>query len=464
MKIELFKKITNESFQEDIMELITLCDHEFVPHLSARSSTTQGDLLPGKKDSKVPKAYFENIMSQNNLLAIEDGKVIGFMSFKKEYVCENIDPKYSPNLYVTTVIVHPSHRNHGITTKFYNELMKIFKKHYIFTRTWSTNTGHIRILSSLNFHSHCYLNNDRGEGIDTVYFRYDPDVRNLRQYIRQYKLEGNIYFSFVLTIITIICIIFWSQSKTDEGDELWLAFATSLLASLLCLVSDTLIKIRDSKNDTFIAKFKDFGITDIHFDKSQVLEKLIPNCRDEIWISGYRLIMTSKVPFRNSLITACKRAKNLKIKILICPPWTEIYKKTYGNEDTTANYLLVFRDLCECKEQYGIDLQIRIATHPIFSDTYKVDDRFITGSYLNCTDMYKNAITAKDFFTLDVEGSENKLFKIYYDDYMSIWDDAEEEINVDKIYKQIKNIKDFHKFTTKERFDILQSCIETIIK
>jgi ribosomal protein S18 acetylase RimI-like enzyme len=40
----------------------------------------------------------------------------------------------------------------------------------IFTRTWSTNTAHISILKKYNFREIHRIENDRGEGIDTVYF------------------------------------------------------------------------------------------------------------------------------------------------------------------------------------------------------------------------------------------------------------------------------------------------------
>ena len=461
MRIKLFAKVTDEKYKKNILDLLTLCDKEFIPPLSARSSTTQADLSPAEEQG-IPTEYFNNIINQNNILAIEDGEVVGFMSFKKNYVCENISVEYTPNLYVTTVIVHPDYRHQGIANKFYDKLMDNFPKHYIFTRTWSTNTGHLRILTMLGFHGHAFLSDDRGVGIDTVYYRYEPKHNTLKQLISQYRLGGNIFFSVILAIISAICIIFWVYSKTDMARELMLAIATSLMASFLCLVSDTYLKIRESKNDSFISKFKDFGIENLHFDKSEVLETLIPKCRDEIWISGYRLIMTSKPPFRSALVLACKRSKNLKMKILCVPPWSEVYKNTYGDDDTTANYMIVFKDLCECVKTQGLKLEVRFVNRTIFNDTYKVDNRFITGPYLNCTDRYKNKITAKDFFTLDVDGKEKKLYKILYDDYMAVWDEAENSLNIEKFTQKTAGIKDFKNLTYEQRLEILLSSLEKI--
>ncbi len=336
--------------------------------------------------------------------------------------------------------------------------MKKYKHHYIFTRTWSSNSGHLRILNALKFHQHCYLSNDRGPGIDTVYYRFDPNKNTIKEYIKQYRLGGNIFFSTLLLIISIICLLLWNNSKTDESRELWIAISTSLMASFLCLISDTYIKIRESKNDTFISKFKNFGIEDLHFDKSEVLIKLIPQCREELWISGYRLIMTSKPAFREVIIKACKHAKNLNIRLLIIPSWSETYKLTYGEDDSSINYLIIFKDLINCFETENINLEIRFANHPLFNDTYKVDNRFITGSFLNCMDKFNTHITAKDFFTLDIIGQETQLYKLIKDDYLSVWDLAEYQLDNAIFSNKIKKIENFHALSASERLELIQSC------
>ena len=62
------------------------------------------------------------------------------------------------------------------------------------------------------------------------------------------------------------------------------------------------------------------------------------------------------------------------------------------------NHVRLLRDLGECVEHYGLQLEVRLSEKPVFNDTYKVDDRFITGPYLNCLDQKYHRITAKDFF------------------------------------------------------------------
>ena len=458
MRIKFYRKINNQKIRQGIYDLLVACDNEFIPPLSARNSTTQTNLTDSSTSSAGITDYFNNVMRQNTLVVIEKKEVVAFMSFRENYVCENISRDNCPNVYVSTVIVHPAFRHQGIANKLYDRLLAIYPRHYIFTRTWSTNNGHTRILRAIGFSEHCYLHNDRGEGIDTVYYRYKSKKLSLREYITQYRLSGNILFSVLLTVFSIGFIFAWLYLKEGIAQELMLAIATSLMASLLCLLSDTFLKIRESRNDEFISKLKDFGIENLHFNKSETLEKLIPSCRNEIWISGYRLIMTSKPTFRNALVMACKRSHNLNVKLLVVPPWTVTYDKTYGQEDTTANYLVVLRDLCECVEKYNLNLEVRFADHPLFSDTYNDDDRFITGPYLNCIDRYKNRITAKDFFSLDVVGTNKDLYNIIYNDYMTVWCEAYAELNVQALTERLKSIPDVRALTKQERIQILKDC------
>lgn len=171
MEIIYLKKIENENYKQDILNLLSLCDSEFVPSLSSRNSTTQKNLIVNNSLSSIPKDYFENLLKQQTLVCEEDGKVVAFMSFNENYVCSCIDSSLLPNKYITTVIVHPSFRKKGICGKFYDYMLSNFCCN-LFTRTWSTNSGHTSILLSKGFALHATLKDDRGKGIDTVYFSH----------------------------------------------------------------------------------------------------------------------------------------------------------------------------------------------------------------------------------------------------------------------------------------------------
>lgn len=458
MVIRFMKHIKNRHVLDGIMELLTLCNYEFVPPLSCRNSTTQSLLSNQNDDAAVPYAYFENIRVQSVFVALENGNVVGFMSFKKNYYSSEIPTTMTPNVYITTVIVHPHYRNQGITNKLYSALLERFTGYHVFTRTWSTNLGHTRILSSRKFYEFRRLKDDRGEGIDTVYYHHAPASRTRFQIIQQYRLTGNLMFLLLLVVLTVIFLVAWLL--TQNGDilhELSIAFSTSLIASALCLLSDMILKYRESKNDEYINTLKSFGIENLQFHKDELLEQIIPKCSSEIWISGYRLIMTAKASFLEALVAACRNHPGIQIKVLTVAPWSETFRLVYGNEDVTDNYMKVFGTLCRCVKDYHIHLEIRMTDKPIFNDTYKVDERFVTGPYLHCVSENNTKITAKDFFSLDINDPRKVLFGIISKDYMAVWDDANCALDCSGFYDVCQSeMEGIYKYSKEEKLALLK--------
>lgn len=458
MVIRYIKHIKNKHILDGIMELLTLCDHEFVPPLSSRNSTTQSMLSGAHTHSAIPYEYFENIRFQPAFVVTENGDVVGFMSIKKNYVSPEIPPNMTPNVYITTVIVHPRYRNQGITNRLYCALLERFVGYHIFTRTWSTNDGHTRILSSRKFYEYCRLEDDRGDGIDTVYYHHAPISRTKLQIIQQYRLTGSFVFLSLLVCLTAVFLIIWLL--TPGGGvfhELSIAFSTSLIASALCLLSDSVLKYRESKNDEYINTLKSFGIENLQFHKDELLEDIIPKCSHEIWISGYRLIMTAKASFLEAMTEACRKHPGLKIKVLTVSPWSETFRLVYGEEDVTNNYLKVFYTLCQCMEEKNISVEIRMTEKPIFNDTYKVDDRFVTGPYLHCLSRNNQKITAKDFFSLDINDPRKELFGIISKDYMAVWNSASCVMDCAGFYAQCRELGErIREYSKEEKLALLK--------
>ena len=104
-------------------------------------------------------------MSNDNLL--------GFVSFRHDYNVESLSD-YSPCTYLSTIAVNPKFRGEKVATKLYdfmiNEVPKKYPSKYLVTRTWSTNEIHIKLLKNLNFNLVKTVDNQRGGGIDTVYY------------------------------------------------------------------------------------------------------------------------------------------------------------------------------------------------------------------------------------------------------------------------------------------------------
>lgn len=170
MIIEHHERLTDEHLLEGVWELLCRYDHAFVPPLSARENTYQQNLSNYDVKSPTPKKYFEELKGQSFLIAVEGGRVVGFMSYRPNYIIEDLNNEET--MYVTTIIVEEEQRGKGITTTFYNTLFsRLTKGETVTTRTWSTNDSHIRILFKLGFREIKHIEGSRGEGLDTVYYQ-----------------------------------------------------------------------------------------------------------------------------------------------------------------------------------------------------------------------------------------------------------------------------------------------------
>lgn len=174
MEFLIFDVALKEKYSKDIFKMLSEGDREFVPPLSSRTSTTQNNLssdtVPENSDGV--KMYFDGMMEQKLLGCTENGKLLGFVSFRENYTCDHIDESTFPNIYISTLIVSPEARGRGLTKKMYSHLFEvIYADRSVFTRTWSTNGAHIAILEKFGFVNTVCLKNDRGQGIDTVYFK-----------------------------------------------------------------------------------------------------------------------------------------------------------------------------------------------------------------------------------------------------------------------------------------------------
>ena len=170
MEIRVLNKIEQESIYEDAYTMLEAADDEFVPPLSARNSSTQKDLKNSAKSGSIAR-YFEQLKDQRFAAAFEDGKLIAFVSYRENYFCPHVPPECVPNIYLSTLVVSPAARGKGVTKALYGHLFSEYKHAHIFTRTWSTNIAHIKILQFYGFQTIEVLENDRGNGIDTIYFQ-----------------------------------------------------------------------------------------------------------------------------------------------------------------------------------------------------------------------------------------------------------------------------------------------------
>ena len=160
MEVILLSREEKETYAAQILAILAICDKDFVPPLSARF------------DTDWENAYFAGMKAGEILAAIDEGRVLGFVAYKKNYLYEDIiTPATFPNVYVGTLLVHPDARGRHLTREMYSHLFETLCPHEsLFTRTWSTNAAHIGILSRFGFSEIARIENDRAAGIDTVYF------------------------------------------------------------------------------------------------------------------------------------------------------------------------------------------------------------------------------------------------------------------------------------------------------
>ena len=170
MEMQLLTGDQIKQFEAALFRLLSDADDEFLPPLSARSSTTQSALLSGEKSVDGVSAYFTQMKQQHIFAATENDRLLGFVSFKENYTNDIIKSEHLPNIYLSTLVVSPAARGQGLTRRMYEKLFELFSDRAVLTRTWSTNNAHIRILDRFGFKTLCTLENDRGAGIDTVYF------------------------------------------------------------------------------------------------------------------------------------------------------------------------------------------------------------------------------------------------------------------------------------------------------
>lgn len=162
-----------------VWKLLIEADAEFIPPLSSRRSSIDMHLGGTDRDPDGPRAYFRELQDQWFLLARgPDGEVVGFMSYRRGHVLPFRESDRT-SCYVSTVFVGEAFRRQGITRRMYAALIREadLLGQAVATRTWSTNTGHLRLLEHLGFVVGERRADDRGQGLDTLYLVRDSSAQ-----------------------------------------------------------------------------------------------------------------------------------------------------------------------------------------------------------------------------------------------------------------------------------------------
>lgn len=266
---------------------------------------------------------------------------------------------------------------------------------------------------------------------------------SFREKLEAYHLKNTVYVIILLAVITIISILIYMEPSFRSNDviaNIALAVFTSLLASIVAITAEVYVAFRASENDRFLEDIHTFGIANLNRNKEEALRELLQDCDKEIWVSGYRLIMTANL---KEDIAASIINHGVKVKLLVCPPWETAYQLVYGEDKVMDNYFKVFYALYKAEKEYAKDkeehlVEIRFISKPIFSDTYRVDQRLISGPYMHNKDKYSNKITAKDFFSYNLV-KKSPLYDLVDGEFRTLWDEAENVVDLngfDAVYNK----------------------------
>src|SRR5690606_9214491 len=84
-------------------------------------------------------------------------------------------PEMGESNYLSTTCIKHKYRGTGLGTRLYEyvetQLPDDMKLPYITRRTWSTNYNQLHIYEKLGYELFCTIENHRGEGIHTLYYR-----------------------------------------------------------------------------------------------------------------------------------------------------------------------------------------------------------------------------------------------------------------------------------------------------
>ncbi len=177
MKVYLLneQQKTIKSIQNEIWKLLCDADEEFYPPLSVRDAeNVVFDDKERLKPTGKPTTFFQEVMNQYIIVAVNDNIVVGFLSFEKDYINNDlISNKFQATWYVNALVVNPKYRRRGIATYLYDEIerLAINQTKDIFTRTWNANHSHIKLVLNRGYKLVLKLLDHRGKGKHTVYYQ-----------------------------------------------------------------------------------------------------------------------------------------------------------------------------------------------------------------------------------------------------------------------------------------------------
>lgn len=137
--------------------LFNECDNDFTPPLSTRHDNMHADFADG---SGSMQAYLYSLMTWPVLIAFINGKVaaVGFYQDKDDYT------------YLSLIVVGHSYRGLKLASRIYGYIESHAVNNTVRLRTSSENKTQLAILKKRGYELIETIENDRGNGVDTLRF------------------------------------------------------------------------------------------------------------------------------------------------------------------------------------------------------------------------------------------------------------------------------------------------------
>lgn len=142
-------------FNNEVYKIFLKHEQDFVPPLSERGSVEE---------------YYLKLKDEDMILLRHQKKLIGVITFYRK---PSIIDESKEVLYIANLIVDREYRGNKIAYKLYDMCFACCGEGTYEIRTWSTNEPQQHILNNLGFKLIKRIKDDRGEGIDTLFYQID---------------------------------------------------------------------------------------------------------------------------------------------------------------------------------------------------------------------------------------------------------------------------------------------------
>ena len=288
---------------------------------------------------------------------------------------------------------------------------------------------------------------------------------SLRERLKAYKLDAQVR---ILVLLSIVCVMsavvlfaFPIVREYEVSKELMLALFTSLLVSVFTIAVQITVDFNNRKNDEYLEDLRKFGIgglcSEETITKKNLLIQYLDECDRCIWISGYRLILTWNI--HKEICEAIK--KRVEVKVLVCPPWTKAFQTVYEEEYIMDNYYRFFYAVYKAAKAAGCldDARVVFVDKPLFNDTYRIDQRLVTGPYMHNRDEEYHRMMANDFFAYDLI-RKTKLYDKMNNEYLTLFGEAKEELDWELFAQIYENEYEGKDLTDEQKIIIFRKALK----